>query len=160
MVEPRSLMSDQPQESGFRSDALAILVEGTMVELSSGLGEIGELPPFEEVRRPESGLVMVRGRAGGDGQPFNLGEATVSRAAIRLASGETGFGYVLGRDLERSRLIAICDALLQHDDYREPIEQHVLRPIRARRIDETNLLAQRTAATRVDFFTLVRGEDA
>ncbi len=153
-------MNDQPQEADFRRGALAILVEGTKAELSSGLGEIGELPPFEEVRRPESGLVMVRGRAGGDGHPFNLGEATVSRTAIRLASGETGFGYVLGRDHERSRLIAICDALMQHDDYREPVEQHVLGPIRTRRSDEKNLLAQRTAATRVDFFTLVRGEDA
>lgn len=153
-------MSDQPQQTDFRRGALAILVEGTVAELSSGLVDVGALPPFEDIRRPESGLVMVRGRAGGDGQPFNLGEATVSRAAIRLASGETGFGYVLGRDLERSRLIAICDALLQHDDYREPVERHVLAPIRTRRVDETTTLAQRTAATRVDFFTLVRGEDA
>ena len=152
-------MAAQPQETDFRRSALAILVEGTRAELSAGLGAVGELPAFEEIRRPESGLVMVQGRAGGDGQAFNLGEATVSRAAIRLASGETGFGYALGRDLERSRLIAICDALLQHDDYREPVEQHVLKPIRARRIDEKNLQAQRTAATRVDFFTLVRGED-
>ena len=64
-------------------------------------------------RQAESGLVMVRGRIGGDGAPFNLGEATVTRAAVRLASGEIGFGYVLGRDHEKARLIALCDALLQ-----------------------------------------------
>ncbi len=65
--------------------------------------------------RAEDGLVMVRGRIGGDGAPFNLGEATVTRAAVRLASGEVGFGYVLGRDREKARLIALCDALLQSD---------------------------------------------
>ena len=61
---------------------------------------------------------MVRGRIGGDGAPFNVGEATVTRAAVRLASGEIGFGYVLGRDHEKARLIALCDALLQTDRYR------------------------------------------
>ena len=54
---------------------------------------------------------MLRGRIGGDGAPFNFGEATVSRCAVRLATGETGFGYVLGRDHEKARLIALCDAL-------------------------------------------------
>src|SRR5689334_23709484 len=89
-----------------RRNALAVLVEGTVAELTHGLDQIGELPAFEDMRRPESGLVMVRGRTGGDGASFNLGEAAVSRAAVRLASGEIGFGYVLGRDTARSRLIA------------------------------------------------------
>ena len=56
------------------------------------------MPAHEDLREPENGLVMVRGRIGGDGAPFNLGEATVSRAAVRLSTGEVGFGYTLGRD--------------------------------------------------------------
>ena len=60
---------------------------------------------------------MVRGRIGGDGAPFNLGEATVSRAAVRLATGEVGFGYTLGRDREKARMIALCDALVQSDEF-------------------------------------------
>jgi phosphonate C-P lyase system protein PhnG len=69
--------------------------------------------PCEDLREPENGLVMVRGRIGGDGAPFNLGEATVSRAAVRLSTGEVGFGYTLGRDRHKAQMIALCDALIQ-----------------------------------------------
>jgi alpha-D-ribose 1-methylphosphonate 5-triphosphate synthase subunit PhnG len=102
---------------------------------------------------------MVQGRIGGDGAPFCLGEATVSRAAVRLASGETGFGYVLGRDREKARLMALCDALIQIAPYREPVETDVVAPIRHRLAAERRRRAQQVAATKVEFFTLVRGED-
>ncbi len=101
---------------------------------------------------------MVRGRIGGDGAPFNLGEASVSRAAVRLASGEVGFGYVLGRDGEKARLIALCDALIQSGDLAAEIEQKVVAPLRQERETTRSQQAAETAATRVDFYTLVRGE--
>jgi alpha-D-ribose 1-methylphosphonate 5-triphosphate synthase subunit PhnG len=102
--------------------------------------------------------VMVRGRVGGDGAPFNLGEATVSRAAVRLASGEVGFGYTLGRDRQKARMIALCDALIQTVDHADAVEARVLAPLRAAMVSERNRKAAETAATRVDFYTLVRGE--
>ena len=75
------------------------------------------MPAHENLREPENGLVMVRGRIGGDGAAFNLGEATVSRAAVRLSTGEVGFGYTLGRDGEKARMIALCDAMVQSDEF-------------------------------------------
>jgi len=102
---------------------------------------------------------MLRGRVGGTGAPFNLGEASVARAAVRLASGETGFSYVLGRDLKKARLAALCDALWQAETSRADIERHVLSPLRAEREQKRREEQARTAATKVDFFTLVRGED-
>ena len=75
------------------------------------------MPAHEDLREPENGLVMVRGRVGGDGAPFNLGEATVSRAAVRLSTGEVGFGYTLGRDRQKAKLIALCDAMVQSDEF-------------------------------------------
>ena len=117
-----STASESPSPNGdataWRRDAMALLVEGETAELAGLLNAVGELPVHEDIRRAECGLVMVRGRIGGDGAPFNLGEATVARAAVRLASGEVGFGYVLGRDCEKARLAALCDALLQSDRYR------------------------------------------
>jgi alpha-D-ribose 1-methylphosphonate 5-triphosphate synthase subunit PhnG len=101
---------------------------------------------------------MIRGRIGGDGAPFNLGEASVSRAAVRLVSGEVGFGYVLGRDGEKARLIALCDALIQSGDLAAEIEQKVIAPLRQERETVCARQAAETAATRVDFYTLVRGE--
>ncbi len=116
------------------------------------------LPPHEDLREPENGLVMVRGRIGGDGAPFNLGEATVSRAAVRLASGEVGFGYTLGRDRRKAKLIALCDALVQSDHHAGALEAKVLAPLRAAMVSGRNRSGAETAATRVDFYTLVRGE--
>jgi alpha-D-ribose 1-methylphosphonate 5-triphosphate synthase subunit PhnG len=102
---------------------------------------------------------MLQGRMGGDGAAFNLGEATVTRAAVRIPSGEVGFSYVLGRDRHKARLAALCDALWQNPSSREPLERHVLAPIRARHESERARQRALTATTRVDFFTLVRGED-
>jgi alpha-D-ribose 1-methylphosphonate 5-triphosphate synthase subunit PhnG len=102
--------------------------------------------------------VMLRGRVGGDGARFNLGEATVTRAAVRMESGEVGFSYLLGRDHDKARLAAVCDALWQ-SGCRDAIERHVLAPIRGRLERERAEKREQAAATRVDFFTLVRGED-
>ena len=116
------------------------------------------MPAHEDLREPENGLVMVRGRVGGDGAPFNLGEATVSRAAVRLSTGEVGFGYTLGRDREKARLIALCDAMVQSNEFDAVIEAQVVAPLRAAMIEKRTRQAAEAAATRVDFYTLVRGE--
>lgn len=138
---------------------MAVLAHTPVAELARAVAMLGPLPVHEEIRQPEAGLLMLRGRIGGDGAPFNLGEATVSRAAVRLSSGEVGFGYVLGRDLEKARLIALCDALLQSAPHGAAVERCVITPCRVALANRRQLEAERTAATRVEFFTLVRGED-
>jgi alpha-D-ribose 1-methylphosphonate 5-triphosphate synthase subunit PhnG len=140
-----------------RRSAMAVLAHATAVEIAGRLQAIG-LPPHEALREPEDGLVMVRGRIGGDGAAFNLGEATVSRAAVRLASGEVGFGYTLGRDLDKARLIALCDALVQSDDFAGQVETSVIAPLREVMLAKRTAKAEESAATRVDFYTMVRGE--
>jgi len=136
---------------------MAVLSHSDAAEIASRL-EAMAVPVYENLREPENGLVMVRGRIGGDGAPFNLGEATVSRAAVRLSTGELGFGYTLGRDRQKARMIALCDALVQSDEFAGAVESQVIAPLRTRMISERNRTAAETAATRVDFYTLVRGE--
>jgi alpha-D-ribose 1-methylphosphonate 5-triphosphate synthase subunit PhnG len=140
-----------------RQAAMSVLAHSDVAEIARYLDAIA-LPAHENLREPENGLVMVRGRIGGDGAPFNLGEATVSRAAVRLATGEVGFGYTIGRDRQKARMIALCDALIQTIDHAAAIEAQVLAPLRARMVSEQARRAAETAATRVDFYTLVRGE--
>jgi alpha-D-ribose 1-methylphosphonate 5-triphosphate synthase subunit PhnG len=142
-----------------RREAMTVLASAETAEIAAGLRSIDPLPVHKDIRAAETGLVMLRGRIGGDGSPFNLGEATLTRAAVELASGETGFGYVLGRDRAKARLIALCDALVQCAGYRDLVERDVLAPIRRRLHADRELRAQQVAATKVDFFTLVRGED-
>jgi alpha-D-ribose 1-methylphosphonate 5-triphosphate synthase subunit PhnG len=140
-----------------RKAAMTVLAHADAAEIARRLEAIAA-PAYQTLRAPENGLVMLRGRIGGDGAPFNLGEATVSRAAVRLASGEVGFGYVLGRDGQKAQMIALCDALVQSDEFSGAVEQNVVAPLRAAMISERSRKARETAATRVDFYTLVRGE--
>jgi alpha-D-ribose 1-methylphosphonate 5-triphosphate synthase subunit PhnG len=149
---------DSRHDVGRRA-AMAVLADARADEIEQGLRTMAEPPDYVELRAAESGLVMVRGRIGGDGAPFNLGEATVTRATVRLASGEVGFAYILGRDRDKARLCAVCDALWQNETHRDAVERRVLAPIRARLDAERTRRSAETAATRVDFFTLVRGED-
>ena len=136
---------------------MKVLAQTATAEIAGRLDAM-DLPAHEDLLAPENGLVMVRGRIGGDGAPFNLGEATVSRAAVRLRGGEVGFGYVLGRDNDKARMIALCDALIQSRDHAATIEAQVLAPLRAAMTARREQRAAEAAATRVDFYTLVRGE--
>jgi alpha-D-ribose 1-methylphosphonate 5-triphosphate synthase subunit PhnG len=148
---------DEAERRARRKAAMAVLAHSSTDEIADRLDAIA-LPAHEDVREAECGLVMVRGRIGGDGAPFNLGEATVSRAAVRLASGEVGFGYTLGRDREKARMIALCDALAQSDGFADAVETKVVAPLRALMSDRRSRKAAESAATKVDFYTMVRGE--
>jgi alpha-D-ribose 1-methylphosphonate 5-triphosphate synthase subunit PhnG len=140
-----------------RKAAMAVLAHSDAAEISGRLASLA-VPEHQDLRGGENGLVMLRGRIGGDGAPFNLGEATVSRAAVRLATGEIGFGYTLGRDGAKARMIALCAAMVQSEQFADEVETKVIAPLRAAMVAMRNRNAAETAATRVDFYTLVRGE--
>lgn len=146
------------QSVADRRAIMAVCAQATASELEQALEQVGYEDEVHDLRRPETGLVMARARIGGDGRPFNFGEATVTRAAVRIASGQTGFSYHLGRDAGRARGAAILDALWQTQDVSLAVER-ALAPIRARIQTEQATERQRTEATRVNFFTMVRGED-
>lgn len=150
-------VSETPEVSARRG-AMARAGQSTSDDLRQILSRIGAGTEAEDLRRPETGLVMVRGRIGGDGRAFNVGEATITRAAVRLPTGETGFAYHLGRDRTKARLAAILDAHWQREATRPAIEG-ALATLAERRDAEAALAARQVAATRVNFFTLVRGED-
>jgi alpha-D-ribose 1-methylphosphonate 5-triphosphate synthase subunit PhnG len=112
----------------------------------------------ELLRRPEVGLVMLRGRAGGSGRRFNLGEMTVTRCAVRLADGTVGHGYVQGRDKAKAELVARFDALLQTDAGRDLLPA-LVEPLAAAQAAARAETARKAAATWVEFFTLARGSE-
>src|SRR5688500_11377672 len=140
-----------------RQTAMGVYARATVSELEDALERLGPPSDMEEMRPPELGLVMARGRMGGTGAPFNAGEVSVTRAAIKLPSGEIGVAYQLGRDRAKARAAAKLDALWQ-SGRRDEVEA-ALDPIRARIAEDAMLKERRAAATKVDFFTMVRGED-
>ncbi len=143
------------QRRGF----MALLAAATREEIRRGISAVLPNPQFTELRKPEIGLVMLRGRSGGTGPAFNLGEATVSRATLRLTTGQTGVSCILGRDLEKAHLAALADALRQNPLYTAPIDAELAAKVQDRLDGEAKTNAADTASTKVNFFTLVRGED-
>ena len=117
-----------------------------------------KLAEYEWIRHPEVGMVMVHGRTEASGTPFAVGETTVSRCVLRLASGETGFGYVLGRDKLQAELIALADAHLQTEQ-QDHWMAHMMEPLAQQWKHAQAEHSANVADSRVDFFTMVRGED-
>lgn len=138
---------------------MSVLARARPAELAALLEGLGPAPCHALLRAPEVGMAMVRARAGGDGAQFNLGEMTVTRCAVRLADGSVGFGFIAGRDKRHAELAALCDALLQdparHVDVMRTVVEPLAKSDAARRDDR----ARRAAATRVDFYTMARGDN-
>lgn len=147
-------MSDS--DPSARRDWMGLLARAAPERLAALLPD---LPPHGTLRAPETGAVMVRGRIGGTGAPFNLGEMTVTRCAVALADGTVGHAHVQGRDRGHARRAAVIDALMQGAGAAE-LRARVLDPLRADEAARRAARAARAATTKVDFFTLVRGEDA
>lgn len=158
MTYQGSAAGDPSVESPDRARRMSILSRATHDELVSALASVPGLSNAEAVRGPETGLVMLRGRIGGGGNAFNLGEATVTRATVRLMSGAIGHGQRLGTEHEATRLSAIADALAEAGEHVDDVER-LLQSVSHRLSAEAAGAREEAAATRVDFFTLVRGED-
>jgi alpha-D-ribose 1-methylphosphonate 5-triphosphate synthase subunit PhnG len=166
-------MPENADARSARAAWMRVLALSQTRELEAAIQTLGDLPAYDWLRKPETGMTMVQGRTGGTGARFNLGEMTITRCALTLraavaataatsvtpAAARVGMAYVQGRSAKHAEYAAIADALLQSPEWHERIERIVLAPLqRARR----ERLAQRAAAvaqTRVDFFTMDRGEN-
>ncbi len=142
-----------------RARWMSILAKAPAPELAASVRQFGELPAYLWLRKPETGLAMVRARTGGTGSQFNLGEMSVTRCALRLATGETGVAYVAGRDQRHAEWAAIFDALMQGEK-KSVIEENIIKPLEAALQKKREQLQAEALATKVEFMTMVRGENA
>lgn len=142
-----------------RQRLMGVLARAPRAAIETALATFGPLPAHREMRKPETGLVTLRGRIGGGGDAFNLGEATVTRASVRLETGEVGHAYALGRDATKARLAALIDAAFQNPSLHDNVIAAVFEPLLQAEAEGDRRKAEETAATKVDFFTMVRGED-
>jgi alpha-D-ribose 1-methylphosphonate 5-triphosphate synthase subunit PhnG len=133
---------------------MAVLARASADELRARLADAPALPTHAKLRGPETGLVMVRGRAGGTGNAFNLGEMTVTRCTVRTACGHVGHAYSAGRDATQAELAALIDAALQIPALHAAVSQAVIVPLARAQATARQRVARRAAATRVEFFTM------
>jgi len=152
-MSPMTSSAAAPAE---RQRWLSILAKAPADRLDVLWNGIGTIPAYTLLRRPEIGLIMVQGRISGSGAPFAAGEMTVTRAAVRLESGQLGIGYVGGRQPHQAELVAVLDALGQLPDWRHRIEGRVVAPLAEEAQARHRLRAAKAAATKVDFFTVAR----
>lgn len=138
---------------------MAVLARARREELEEIAARLGTMPAHTVLKPAEPGSVMIEGRAGGTGRRFNLGEATMTRCVIRLESGSLGFAYALGTDRRKALLAAVLDALLQHPVTGPELARAEIAPLAGRQRAARELALRKAAATKVDFFTLVRGHD-
>ncbi|HEV2301380.1 MAG TPA: phosphonate C-P lyase system protein PhnG [Stellaceae bacterium] len=154
-------MSRQISDSSIaaRRRWMGILAKSPRTALERAWDEIADKPAYRLLRAPEIGLAMVRGRIAGTGEPFNLGELTMTRAAVQITGpgglGVTGYGHVAGRDPRHAELAALFDAMLQRGDGRVAA---ALEDLAAELAAARAAKAAKVAPSRVEFFTLVRGE--
>jgi alpha-D-ribose 1-methylphosphonate 5-triphosphate synthase subunit PhnG len=137
---------------------LAVLARAPRPELEKAMLFLEALPPLTHVRPAEAGMVMLRGRVGGTGDAFNLGEASVTRCAIRAGTGALGVGYALGRDRRKVELMAVFDALLQDIQWHADIMRRVVEPMAKQQATQRDAASRAAAASKVEFFTFVRGQ--
>lgn len=149
--------SETPEARKRALDALASMPAALLAERYAAIEALA--PPATAVRGPEIGAVMLRGRAGGGGAPFNLGEASVTRATVKLGGGEVGHAVILGRNAIKAHMVAHLDALRQLPEWGHVVERDFVEPALALKAERARASSEETEATRVNFFTLVRGED-
>jgi alpha-D-ribose 1-methylphosphonate 5-triphosphate synthase subunit PhnG len=133
---------------------MSVLARADAQTLTARLAAIDDVPTYHRLRGPESGLVMVRGRAGGSGAPFNLGEMTVTRCTVRTECGLIGHAYVTGRDTRQAELAAVFDALLQDPARHAALRATVIAPLEQAQAGRRAEIAAKAAATKVNFFAM------
>jgi alpha-D-ribose 1-methylphosphonate 5-triphosphate synthase subunit PhnG len=141
-------------EHAARRHWMSVLARADVQALTDHLGSLDDVPAYHRLRGPESGLVMVRGRAGGSGSPFNLGEMTVTRCTVRTACGVTGHAYITGRNAKHAELAAVFDALLQDPARQAVLQSAVIAPLRDAQVAQREAVAAKAAATKVNFFAM------
>ena len=149
---------DEADPTAARREYLSLLAQSPADKLATLWSQAGLSAEYSILRAPEVGAVMVRGRAGAIGAPFNLGEMTVTRASVQLDNDVVGHGYVQGRNRDQALQAALVDGMMQTRDAAS-VEAAILAPLRMDQARRKATRAAKADATKVNFFTMVRGED-
>ena len=152
------MAASQSPHVARRTRWLSTLSKARFADLKTLWENLPKKPEWRRLKPPETGMVMVRGRIGGDGAPFNLGEMTVTRCVVQIVDGAVGVGYVAGRNAEHAELVAVIDGLGQNALAERSVADGIVEPLALlqRRLDDA--ASRKAAASRVEFFTLARGE--
>lgn len=148
-----------PDGNAARQHWMSVLAKASSSEILATWNDLEAKPQYRFLRAPETGLVMVQARAGGTGQRFNFGEMTMTKCIVELDVGTKGHAYIAGSDPAHAEIAAVLDGVLQNGVARSRVMDDIISPLSREQGARKRQQETKAAATRVDFFTLVRGED-
>ncbi|MCB9947330.1 MAG: phosphonate C-P lyase system protein PhnG [Rhodospirillaceae bacterium] len=148
----------EPAAIHARQRWMSVLAKAPAEAVERAWRDLRPPPGYDLLRPAETGLAMIQARMGGSGRPFHLGEMTMTRCAVRLADGTTGFSHIAGRDRRKAELAAAFDALLQRPADQARLLADVIAPMERALLARKQATADKVAATKVEFFTLARGD--
>ncbi len=152
------MANEKHTDNSARKAWMSLMASAPEAAMMALLDAVEDKPKFDWLRAPEVGGVMVQGRMGGTGASFNVGEMTMTRCTLVLEDGTVGHGYVQGRSKPKAEAAALIDALMQ-TEAADRVQRDVLSPLAGQVAQTKTERAARAAATKVEFFTMVRGED-
>lgn len=150
---------DQIQDQTTRQHWMSVMAKSSPEALIALSDNYVNSHSFETIRAAEVGLTQVRGRMGGTGSQFNVGDMTITRCVVRSSEGHYGHSYIMGRNKDHATRAAQLDAILQSQTYQKVMIEKIIQPLAQDLAVKTAEKADTVAQTKVNFFTLVRGED-
>ena len=141
-------------DTATRQHWMSVLAHSQPAELAARLNALNITADYEVIRAAETGLVQIQARMGG------AGDATLTRAAVRLTDGTLGYSWVQGRDKQHAERCALIDALMQQSRHFQNLSETLIAPLDADRMARIAARQAEVNASRVDFFTMVRGDNA
>jgi alpha-D-ribose 1-methylphosphonate 5-triphosphate synthase subunit PhnG len=141
-----------------RQQWMQLLAEAEVQDLHSAFDRLDPKVPSTFLIKPETGMVMVQGKADGTGTPFCIGEMTVTRCMVQIMDRVQGYAMIPGSDHDHARLAALFDGLLQVPAFHDSLMTTLIRNLETKKEQRRQALTKDVADTTVEFFTLTRGE--
>ena len=128
-------------DTAIRQRWMSVLAHSEPQELAARMQTLQLAPQYELIRAPETGLVQLQARMGGIGDRFFAGDATLT-------------------DRPHAERCAAIDALMQSPHHFHTLMETLITPLEEQRSVRIEARRAEVNASRVDFFTLVRGDNA
>ena len=160
MKPDSDMKAPMDRQTRARKEWMGVLARTGTESLEAAYARLDPEPRFEHLRPPEVGMAMVRARAEARGRAVQprrndhvplLGPPCGRQRGPRLR----GLGAMRGTPNWRR----CFDALLQDPESGPALRRAVIEPLSASLAEGRRRRAAKTAATRVNFFTMVRGQD-
>lgn len=152
-------MTQTPQKNHARRQHwMSVLARADWADIEHRWKSVGIDLPYTILREPEIGLAQIRGKMANKGDVFNVGDTTITRASVQFKNDVVGHCYTMGRNLDKALTCAVIDGVLQHDQHNQVVMDAVIAPLQQAFIEKRKHRKQEIETSKVDFFTLVRGD--